>query len=589
MSADSGERLVQLYVYDLSQGMAREMSLGLLGVQIDAVYHTSIVVGGKEHYYGHGIQFSQPGKSHHGSPMEVVALGVTALPDDVISGYLDSLRSIYSPEAYDLFAHNCNNFTNDMAQFLCGRGIPTHITSLPQTVLDTPFGQMLRPMLDRAIRPVTTAPNVPTENGTLGTALHGPSKVIVANSLHDLEAVLKSAESSCAVIFFTSASCPPCRAIYPRFEQIGSEAAGKAKFIKVDIGTSYGVAQKFQVSATPTFMTFLKGEKVDQWSGAHYGDLTSRIETLLRMAYPPHPHTNVNLRVTLSTSMNPVTFVKVPPLDKVVEKLGPTGKNPVVTSMREFIALRDSHGAIEAPLQKLSDWATFLQESFAGLPVATLFPLVDLFRVTLSDPRVSGWFAEEKSNNHKLSLVLFYFKANTCAGNATIKALLSYVADHTSIPYPLRLVTLQATCNLFTSPLFPPHLTSPSLSHLVTSLITTSLLDKSHINARVAAASLAFNLATHVQKQRAVHNQEALQDVEFIAAVVEALREEKDSKEVVKGLALTVALVSYCAPLGGEILELLQVLEAGGVLSEKAKAGMGERALCQEVAKLLGA
>ena len=165
--------------------------------------------------------------------------------------------------------------------------------------------------------------------------------------------------------------------------------------------------------------------------------------------------------------------------------------------------------------------------------------------------------------------------------------MLSSVTNHTSVPYPLRLVTLQATCNLFTSPLFPAHLTSPFLSHLVISLVTTSLLDKSHANARVAAASLAFNLATHVQKQRAVHNEEALQDVEFMAAVVEALKEEKDSKEVVKGLVLAVALVSYCAPLEGEILELLKVLEAGEVLSEKAKAGMGEKALCQEVAKLL--
>ncbi|KAG0641539.1 putative thioredoxin [Tuber brumale] len=574
MSTDSAERLVQLYVYDLSQGKDIITGGWVVGIfsanYFNTVYHTSIVVGGKEYYYGHGIHYSQPGKTRHGNPMEIVPLGATALPDDVVLGYLDSLKSIYSPEAYDLFAHNCNNFTNDVAQFLCGCGIPTHITSLPQTVLNTPFGQMLRPMLDRAIRPITTAPDMPPTDGVPGTALQGPSNVIVAKSLHELEVALKSAESSCAVIFFTSATCPPCRAIYPRFEQIGSEAGGKAKFIKVDIGTSHGVGQKFQVSATPTFMTFLKGERVDQWSGAHYGDLRSRVETLLRMAYPPHPHTNVSLRVTLGTSMNPVTFTKVPPLDKVIEKLGPTGENPVVISIRDFIALRDSQGAIEAPLQQLSDWATFLRESFAGLPAATLFPLADMFRVALSDPRVSGWFAEEK-------------------GNATIKAMLSYVTNHTSVPYPLRLVTLQAACNLFTSSLFPAHLTSPSLSHLIISLIVTSLLDKSHINARVAAASLAFNLATHVQKQRAVHNEEVLQDVEFIAAIVEALKEERDSKEVVKGLALAVALVSYCAPLGGEILELLKVLEAREVLSEKAKAGMGEKALCQEVAKLLEA
>ena len=38
---------VQLYVYDLSRGLARQLSMGLLGKQIDAIYHTSIVVGAK--------------------------------------------------------------------------------------------------------------------------------------------------------------------------------------------------------------------------------------------------------------------------------------------------------------------------------------------------------------------------------------------------------------------------------------------------------------------------------------------------------------------------------------------------------------
>jgi hypothetical protein len=35
---------VELYVYDLSRGLARTMSASFLGVQIDAVYHTSIVM-----------------------------------------------------------------------------------------------------------------------------------------------------------------------------------------------------------------------------------------------------------------------------------------------------------------------------------------------------------------------------------------------------------------------------------------------------------------------------------------------------------------------------------------------------------------
>jgi len=42
---------VQLYVYDLTRGMAREVSAAFLGIQIDAVYHTAIVMGGIEYVY----------------------------------------------------------------------------------------------------------------------------------------------------------------------------------------------------------------------------------------------------------------------------------------------------------------------------------------------------------------------------------------------------------------------------------------------------------------------------------------------------------------------------------------------------------
>jgi hypothetical protein len=43
----SGEE-VTLHMYDLSQGMARQMSQQLLGRQVDAVYHTAVVAYGRE-------------------------------------------------------------------------------------------------------------------------------------------------------------------------------------------------------------------------------------------------------------------------------------------------------------------------------------------------------------------------------------------------------------------------------------------------------------------------------------------------------------------------------------------------------------
>lgn len=40
---------VQLYLYDLSRGLARTVSATFLGAQLDAVYHTSIVLQGVEY------------------------------------------------------------------------------------------------------------------------------------------------------------------------------------------------------------------------------------------------------------------------------------------------------------------------------------------------------------------------------------------------------------------------------------------------------------------------------------------------------------------------------------------------------------
>ena len=70
-----------------------------LGIQIDAVYHTSIVLSGTEYFFGQGIQMCRAGMSHHGRPMETLTLGQTHLPLDVIEEFLVDLK-----EKYDLHA-----------------------------------------------------------------------------------------------------------------------------------------------------------------------------------------------------------------------------------------------------------------------------------------------------------------------------------------------------------------------------------------------------------------------------------------------------------------------------------------------------
>lgn len=65
---------------------------------MDAIYHTSVVFGGVEHFFGRGIHQTVPGTTHHGQPMEKVNMGRTELPEVVVTEYLQSLAEIYTEE-----------------------------------------------------------------------------------------------------------------------------------------------------------------------------------------------------------------------------------------------------------------------------------------------------------------------------------------------------------------------------------------------------------------------------------------------------------------------------------------------------------
>jgi hypothetical protein len=142
-----GEK-VELYVYDLSQGLARQLSVQLLGKGIDGIWHTAIGVYGKEYYFGSGIQNNPIGQSLHGSPVQVMQLGYTQIPQDIFEEYLQEIQPRYTQETYSLMCHNCNNFSEELSQFLLGTGIPEYILRLPEDVLSSPMGPMLRPMIE---------------------------------------------------------------------------------------------------------------------------------------------------------------------------------------------------------------------------------------------------------------------------------------------------------------------------------------------------------------------------------------------------------------------------------------------------------
>ncbi len=131
---------VELYVYDLSNGLARSLSLPLTGRQIDGIWHTSVVLWNREIYYGQGIlEVSPPGTTHvsvilsisfhqvdvyeissdryrqHGNPVQKIELGTTQIDEATFEEYLDNMRDHYTGEKYHLLEFNCNSFTNDVS------------------------------------------------------------------------------------------------------------------------------------------------------------------------------------------------------------------------------------------------------------------------------------------------------------------------------------------------------------------------------------------------------------------------------------------------------------------------------------------
>lgn len=550
-----------------------------------------------EYFFGAGVQTSRPGHTHHGRPIEIIPLGTTQLPLDIINEYLASLKEIYTPQSYDLFAHNCNNFANDFATFLVGRGIPDHITSLPRRVLETPFAQMLRPQLDASMRAITQSP-VPEEgapapaaaNGTGGAgrrtaagareaAANGPlimskearyGSVVHVGSLADLNRRVSDAADTASTIFFTSSTCAPCRIAYPTYDSLAEEY-GDALFVKVDINAAHDAAARYGIRATPTFMTFSRSAKLDEWSGADPNLLRSNVERLIRETWPPHPHTLLNVPSLAYGSLKPVTYSKIPPLDKLMTKLGSSAQDPSITALRSFVETRNKD-AREATLPDLKAIAATFESKVLALPLDVRYAAIDLLRCAMLDPRVSSYFAEDASS--------------------TVPAILQHVLDlGETCPHNLRLVTVHLACNIFTSSLYIREIfrgdEQAVLPQIVVQLIATSLLDATHASVRVAAAWLGFNVAGSMYRIRREDSREALSEglqVGLAAGMLEVLPTE-ENEEAVKAILLTMGYLVFCAPRESELVDLCQALDAAATLRGlKAK---GQEKLVKEVASLL--
>ncbi|KAJ3324986.1 hypothetical protein HDV06_005575 [Boothiomyces sp. JEL0866] len=493
---------VTLLVYDLSQGMARAMSMGMIGKQIDGIWHTAVVVYGREYCFGQGIQEFQPANSPYGRPVQRIDMGTTQIPEE-------------------------------------------YVVNL------SPFGQSIRPMIENMYGRSNHSLFSQDSNGSIESS----SSIVQCTNLANLRDIIK--KNPAVAIDFTSQTCGPCRVISPEFERLIDEAnSNGTKVIGVSVETSVArdISAEFQIYATPTFMFYHNGEKMAEFKGADRAELKSSIDLLVYTAYPPHPHKKYPLRaINELISLPAINFVVSSNLDVIFKKLNET----IIENKVDFDTsdLETLHGWMKATdYQKNTvvphNWHVVPCKLLMVLPVAKLFPLLDILRLIVLNNIIRNYFVE--GDKVYVNLIIRVLTDDT-AGMATKLMLSKFI------------------CNLFN-----PHDCKQSLKLLsakrvhetssrdeITRLLVETLLAPEY-QLRQASALLAYNIGWSQAQIRPspVAFDEAWWS-ELIAAISNAIETESTSEkandETAFRLLGAIAFLLVCSE--DPVLELAQVVE----------------------------
>lgn len=102
-------------------------------------------------------------------------------------------------------------------------------------------------------------------------------EVMSIGGLSEWEEVL--ARGGRAVIDFTASWCPPCKVIKPVFKKLAEDNPG-VSFFAVDVDEAKDVAERYEISAMPTFKFFSGGKVVAEVQGASPPDLKGKVAEL---------------------------------------------------------------------------------------------------------------------------------------------------------------------------------------------------------------------------------------------------------------------------------------------------------------------
>lgn len=292
-----GPWTVSINLYDLSQGMAKQMSKAFIGKQIDGIWHTGIVVYGQEFYFGGGICADPPARTPYGQPMQNIPIGQTELPIEIFMEFLEENKEKFSMEKYDILKNNCNNFTDDCSQFLTGDPIPKYITGLPSEVLSTPMGGMIMNMVNGQQQQAQGnshplfSPSMVEGNNNQSSLFGGQGQTLGGGGASTMGQVVELKDkphftqvitgNKLVVIDVYTDWCGPCKAIKPLFATFPSKFAG-IQFCKMNLDTGgRQVGSELGVQSIPTFLFYHNNQLVKKQEGANQQTLEANVRWLM--------------------------------------------------------------------------------------------------------------------------------------------------------------------------------------------------------------------------------------------------------------------------------------------------------------------
>lgn len=141
---------VYLHVYDISNGMVQKLSPALFGETVDAIWHSGVVVYGKEYFFGGDIFYDTPGETGFGPPVKRIPIGFTVWRQDELHSFVVSeLRPEFNREVYDVMTRNCNHFADRVCVWLTGHHIPEEVLRQPERLMQLTDTRGPRSILNR--------------------------------------------------------------------------------------------------------------------------------------------------------------------------------------------------------------------------------------------------------------------------------------------------------------------------------------------------------------------------------------------------------------------------------------------------------